>query len=232
MSHPKLAALHNQLIDGLDFCGKAYAIFDEIANSSDGAHQLRGKGRPKKLVEEVFPICRYIQTFYTSGRHIVVRWLDDNQPYDAKVEFWGAQVDLGLWPESGTLEVTQAVHHNAYLMRELLDTQGGAFGLEGIRMSKESGIRTVTTEPTSYTNHSYIEDMCHIILTAIKPKAEKLAKGRYPSDTTLIVDCDLVILFFPDDWAQLIAKVKSQLPPHQFVRIFLTAQSEGYCTSL
>jgi hypothetical protein len=234
MARPVLEAFNDKFIDGLIFCRMAYAHFDEIARSPGGDQILRKRERPeKKLLEEIFPICRYIQTFYGPDQYISVRWVDGAQPFDAKVETTGAMVDHGMWPKHGTLEVTQAVHKNEYLMRELLITKGGGFGLDGISVSKtKSGEREIKSEPVCYTNQSYIDDMCLIIRNAISAKVAKLSNGDYPDDTTLIVDCSLMTLFLQSEWDTLISKVKKDLPPHEFVRIFLTSSSGGYFTTL
>jgi hypothetical protein len=48
-------------------------------------------------------------------------------------------------PEAGHLEVTCAVHPNDYLVRELLDRGGVAFGAEGVHRDKSA--RTIRSEP-------------------------------------------------------------------------------------
>ena len=191
------------------------------------------KGPVKQLLEELLPICRYIHAYYGPGQYISVRWMNGNQAYDAKVEASGRMVDHEMWPHHGTLEITQAVHKNEYLMRELLNSEGGGFGLDGISARKgKRGARKIDSEPTSHTNQSYIADMCIIILDAIKPKIAKLEKGDYPADTTLIVDCSLTTIFLQDEWDRLVKMVKKDLPSNEFVRVCLVAHSAGYFVSL
>jgi hypothetical protein len=232
--HPELEAFHDKLLEGLEFCRLAYSRFDEIASQPNGAQVLRNRERPvKKLLEELFPICRFIQTFYGPGQYISVRWVDGEQSFDAKVETTGEMVNHGMWPSKGTLEVTQAVHENEHLMSELLNTKGGGFGLDGLKPGKgKRGAREIESKPTSYRNQSYIDDMCAIVLKAIAAKVVKLENGDYPEDTTLIVDCELTTIFLPSEWEKLLAMVRADLSPNGFVRIFVTANSGGYFATL
>jgi hypothetical protein len=225
-----LEAFHDKLLDGLDFCRLAYSYFDEIAGRPNGGHVLRErKGPIKQLIEELLPICRYVQTFYGPGQYISVRWMHGNQAFDAKVKTIGALVDHGMWPSNGTLEVTQAVHENEHLLRELLNTKGGGFGLDGLSAGKgKRGEREILSEPTSYNNQSYINDMCAIVLKAIEAKIAKMKNGEYPEDTTLIVDCVLMTIFLPDEWEKLVLMVKANLSTRSFRQIFLTAGTYRY----
>jgi hypothetical protein len=67
-----LADFDNHLMNGLDFCKKAYSLFEEIRMSPNGVETLRlRKGRlEKKLLEELLPIARYIQARYSHGRQL------------------------------------------------------------------------------------------------------------------------------------------------------------------
>ena len=106
--------------------------------SDDGVEKLRSRQRPeKKLLEELFPICRYIQAHYGPGLYMSVRWVDGNQGYDAQICSTGAVVEAAAWPATGHLEVTQAVHPKEHLMRELLRTEGSGFSVEGLSVGKD-----------------------------------------------------------------------------------------------
>lgn len=232
--HARLEVFHDRLLDGLEFCRLAYSFFDETASHPDDGYMLRErKGPVKQLIEELLPICRYIQTFYGPGQYISVRWVHGNQPFDAKVETTGKMVDHGMWPSNGTLEITQAVHENEHLMREVLNTKGGGFGLDGLSAGKgKRGAREIESVATSYTNQSYINDMSAIILKAIDAKVAKLEKGDYPEDTTLIVDCSLTTIFLSNEWERLIEMVRAASPTNKFNQIFLTAASGRYTATL
>lgn len=228
----ELELIHDKLLDGLEFCRLTYEIFENVASESNGGHVLRERrGYIKQLIEELLPLCRYIQTFYGPGRYISIRWTYGSQSFDAKFEAKGVAVDHGMWPKNGTIEITQAAHKNDYLMRQLLNEEGGGFGMEGISVVKEKGgLRKIISEPTSYHNQSYINDMAKIILDIVNAKINKLRKGVYPSDTTLIVGCSLFTVFFPSEWQKLIELVKIDLPKNDFAHIFLT-DNEGYHSS-
>jgi len=82
-----LGDFDNHLMNGLDFCKKAYGLFEEIRRTPNGIERLRlRKGRlEKKLIEELLPIARYIQARYSHRRQIKVRWIDGKQNYDARL---------------------------------------------------------------------------------------------------------------------------------------------------
>jgi hypothetical protein len=44
---------------------------------------------------------------------------------------------------------------------------------------------------------------------------------NYPSDTILIIDCTLSLPYMPDEWDELMACVRSELPKTQFREIYL-----------
>lgn len=233
-SDDELEPFNDKKIDGLEFCRMVYALFDKICREPDGEHVLRERrGAVKKLVEELLPICRYVQTFYGAGQYLSVRWVNGNQSFDAKIEARGLMIDHLMWPQISTIEVTQAMHANEHLMRELLNTKGGGFGLDGLTPGKgKRNSRQIESVPTSYTNQSYIADMCTIIFGAIQAKIVKLEDGDYPEGTTLIVDCSLTTVFLPAEWEQLIEMLTRIVPKNNFERIFLIADSGRYSTTL
>lgn len=231
----ELAPFHEKLLDGLEFCRLAYLLFETVRKEPDGVKALRMRTGPlKQLLGELFPICHYIQTFYSPGQYLSVCWVHGSQSFDAKVHSTGFLVDHGMWPAQGTLEVTQAVHGNEHLMREMLaSTDRGGFGLNGLTKGEgKNGFRTIHSEPTSYTNRSYIGEMSTLIVDAIKAKLSKLEKGVYPGDTTLIVDCVLMTVFLPEEWDELVKIVQRDISPNTFVRIFLTANSGLYSADI
>jgi len=216
LTGPTLSDFDGQLLDGLEFCAKTYALFESIRAGNDGRSHLRmRKGASKKLMEELLPICKYVQNAYRAGRYISVRWFKDNQKFDAEVCQSGAYIDQGLFPAEACLEVTVAVHDKEYLSRELLDTGGVAFGVEGIERDKKT--RKIKSTPVIRTNGDYIDNYCPLLLEQI---AKKVRKG-YPTETTLIVECTLNTFYMPDEWNTLLEKVGAQLPAHKFREIFV-----------
>lgn len=215
MTDDLLAQLDDKLLDGLQFCSIAYAGFESIRNSPEGTSRLRKRLRPeKKLLEEILPICNYVQASYRPGRYISVRWVNGSQQFDAQLVQRGAYVCKNYYPESAFLEVTCSMHANEYLIRELLDTKGFAFGGDGIRRLKNGDIESV---PVSYTNRQFVETDTSQILNRIEEKS----KVTYPNNTILIVDCTLSLQYMPDEWDDLMERVLRGLPKTQFSEIYL-----------
>lgn len=229
MENVDLDTLDGKFIDGLELCKHVYRLFEEVRQSDEGTRKLRERQRPeKRLIEELLPICRYIQAFYGPGLYLSVCWVTGKQ-YDAKVTALGGVVDAGAWPAAGTLEVTQAVHPNEYLMRERLQVEGHAFGLSGLsRTIGADGKRSVESVPTGFSNQSYIDEFTTILLDAINAKISK----NYPEDTTLIVDCTLNTVYHRHEWDELVRRVGEALPQHEFVRIFVCAGAAGFSATI
>lgn len=215
MPSTSLADFDGQLLDGLAFCSGVYELFESIRSSTDGPSRLRRRPSrlEKKLLEELMPICRYVQSSYRPGRYMSIRWLDGSQQYDAELMQRGAYVSHSYYPEFGYLEVTCTMHKNEYLLRELLDTKGEAFGLEGIRRLPSGDIES---KPISYGNREFIHSYAQVVLAQVSKKAAK----RYPENTTLIVECSLNMPYLPDEWGELMSIVQAALPISKFREIF------------
>lgn len=216
MNEVDLSQLNGALIDGLEFCAKTYAIFEYIRRAPDGVNRLRLRttSTEKKLLEELLPICRYIQTYYRAGRYISVRWIDDNQSFDAELHQKGYYIDKGYYPALAHLEVTTAMHENEHWIWKLLSQGGGAFAPEGIQKLKR---KPVQSEPIVFTNTEYVERFVPIIIGQITKKAGI----PYPADTSLIVQCSLNSLYTRDDWDLLVLEVKRQMPNHNFRELLM-----------
>jgi len=210
-----LSQFDDVLIDGLEFCSKVYALFEEIRNSADGATRLRMRptSLEKRLLEELLPICAYIQASYRPGRYMSVRWKDGNQTYDAELIQHGAYVSENYYPPLCHIEVTCTMHRNEYLSRELLESKGGGFGLDGIKRLKSGEIESV---PVGYSNHDFIDSYNDIVRKQIAKKSAM----PYPENTTLIVQCTLNMPYLPNEWEELMARVATELPHSNFREIF------------
>ena len=222
-----LAEFDGQWLDGLSFCAKVYALFEAIRRGSDGPSRFRRRPSKleKKLLEELLPISKYVQASYRPGRYISVRWADGSQRFDAEIKQSGDYVSHNYYPPAGYLEVTCAMHPNEYLSRELLDTTGNAFGLEGIRRLKD---RTIESVPVSYSNREFVEQFAEILRERVAAKAEL----TYPEDTTLIVQCTLNMPYFPDEWGDLMSRVQTSLPSSKFREIYFYDTVCHYSQSL
>jgi hypothetical protein len=225
-----LDPLHDKSLDGLEFARVAFKLFEDVYQLPDDGNTLRERrGDVKPLLEEVLPIARYVLAHYGHGQYMTIRWVRGSQPFDAKVETHGGRVDHGMWPAQGTLEVTTAQHPNEYLMRERLNSEGGAFGLDGLRRVKgPAGAKSVESVPTVHSNFETINAMAGLIVGSIQAKAA----ADYPSDTTLIVNVELNGLYLTEEWLQLTHLVREGCPSHRFVEVFLCAGPGLYSTPL
>lgn len=216
MEATPLAPFDGVLMDGLEFCSKVYELFESIRKTIDGRSRLRRRPThvEKKLLEELLPICKYVQESYRPGRYLSVRWVDGTQSYDAELRQHGAYVEQGVYSETGFLEVTCTMHPNEYLSRELLDTEGFAYGPDGIRRLRNRAIESV---PVVYANGEFIESYAAVVVDQISKKA----LIPYPENTTLIVQCTLNMPYMPDEWEQLISRVRATLPQSRFREIYL-----------
>ena len=99
MSNNPLAQFDGVLLDGLEFCSRVYAHYESVRNADDGPSRLRMRPSrlEKKLLEELLPICKYVQASYRPGRYISVRWVDGDQPYDAELLQRGAYESFDFW---------------------------------------------------------------------------------------------------------------------------------------
>ncbi|MDH3461094.1 MAG: hypothetical protein OEM00_08980 [Burkholderiaceae bacterium] len=99
-----LSVFDGHLFDGLNFCAKVYALFEATVSQPDGIERIRMRSglTEKRLIEELLPICRYVQTYYRLGRYISVRWVNGSQSYDAELHQhgWYGGVGSSLASES------------------------------------------------------------------------------------------------------------------------------------
>ena len=227
MSISPLSQFDGALIDGLKFCAMTYILFEQIRSTENGPSRLRMRATEveKKLIEELLPICKFVQAKYRAGRYISVRWVNGSQQFDAEVVQSGAHVQQGHFPASAFLEATCVMHPNDYLSRELLDTKGRAFGLDGISRLKN---REIESKPIIRRNHEFIQSYSKLVLKQIGKKAGI----KYPHETTLIVQCSLNTLYTPEEWEVLVAEIRSGQPEHQFREIFMYDAVSEYSCSL
>ena len=212
-------------LDGLDFCSRVYRLHERLMQRPNVTTRLRLRPTAfeKKLIEELQPLCRYIQTYYGPGRHLSVRWSSGNQSWDAEYLQRGAIIDHCNLPRSGYIEITTAMHANAHLQRERLESHGFAYGLDGLSRggSKRKG-KPIESVPVVMNDASTIAAMAALIIRSIDDKA-----GRYPDNASLIVECTLNTLYEEHHWQDLLASIADALPEHGFNGIFLCSASCG-----
>ena len=217
----ELEDFHDKVLDGLAFCSKTYELFEEISRSPGGASilRLRQTRLAKKLIEELLPISRYVQCRYRTGLYIGVRWLNGAQPFDAELTLSGGYVDLGYFPRSLRVEVTQAMHVNDYLSRQMLDREGFVFGMEGIRRLNRPGEKNgeIRSAPIVRDGKDFVLRFAELVLEAISKKALK----KYSEDTILIVECQLDTIYMDDEWELLLEIVGRRIPLNGFREIYI-----------
>ena len=193
----------------------------------DGRNRLRLRATPadKRLLEELLPICRYVQTYYRPGRYISVRWINGSQSFDAELHQTGDYIAKGYYPALAYLEATSAMHENEHWIWKLLSQGKPAFAPDGISKLRR---KPVQSEPVVFTNTEHVEAFVPIVLAQISKKA----KIAYPADTSLVVQCSLNSLYTPDDWMLLVAEVRRQLPPHAFREILMFDGTTEMATSI
>lgn len=212
-----LSTFDGRLLDGLNFCGKVYELFNQTRASADGVANLRLRPTKleKRLIEELIPLSRYVQARYREGRRIRVRWLSGSQPYDAILLLSGVFVEKGFSPKKLVIEVTTSVHQNEHLAREMLHKQGHTFGVKGISRDKKS--RAIVSTPYVTTNNERETDLATQIIDRIKSKSKK----GYTPGTVLIVYCVLNGVTLQDEWDEAVKRVTQADVHHAFKEVFL-----------
>jgi hypothetical protein len=223
-----LSTFDGQLLDGLDFCGKVYDLFDQVRDGPDGISKLRLRltKTEKRLIEELIPIARYMQARYREGRRIKVSWFSGSQPYDAILWSSGALVEQGAAPKKFFLEVTTSVHQNEHFVRRLLHERGGSFGVKGISKDEKTG--EIVSKPHVHTNDELATDLAGQILERLKSKRGK----HYPSETVLIINCVPNSLILDSEWNDAIEQVTKAQARQPFREVFLIETVRSLSTTL
>jgi hypothetical protein len=211
-----LSTFDDQLLDGLEFCARAYELFDQVRGGPDGVERLRLRRTKleKRLIEELLPIARYVQARYREGRRIKVRWLSGSQPFDAVVWSSGLYVTHRMAPRRLVVEVTTSVHPNGYLVRKLLHERGGSFGVKGISRNLKTG--DVVSVPHVHTNGEIATDLADQIIERIAGKAAK----PYPPGLALIIQCETDSLIV-DEWDAALERVRQAGKHRGFREVFI-----------
>jgi hypothetical protein len=208
-------------MDGLEFCRKVYAFFEQIKAGTDGTARLRLRPAKaeKRLIEELIPLARYVQARYREGRRIRVRWFSGSQSFDGWLLSAGAIVDRGLAPKRVCVEITAAVHQNDHLMRQALQEQRTVFGVK--RISRDKKTRAIVSEPYVFTPAERAADLAAQIIARIQDKS---AKG-YPPNTVLVIYCVLLGVTYEDEWKDAVERVEQAQAHRAFGEVFLVETS-------
>ncbi|MBI1891756.1 MAG: hypothetical protein HYS18_13995 [Burkholderiales bacterium] len=227
MKIPNLEDLDGTLLDGLDFCRAAYALFESVRSTPEGIERLRLRSglTEKRLLEELLPICRYVQTYYRPGRYISVRWINGSQSYDAELHQRGEYISQGYYEPLTYLEATCAMHENEHWIWKLLNQGRPAYAPEGIHKEKR---KSVESEPVVFSNFEHVSSFTPFVVAQIQKKAAI----AYPESTSLVVQCHLNSLYTPDEWRQLIVDVESKLSTIPFREVLLYDGTTERATAL
>jgi hypothetical protein len=223
-----LSTFDSQLLDGLDFCRKVYDLFDQLSGEPNGIAKLRLRPTKieKRLIEELIPIARYVQTRYQEGRRIKVRWFSGSQPYDAILWSSGTLVEHRAAPKKLFVEVTTSVHQNEHLARRLLHERGGSFGVKGISRDKKTGY--IISKPHVHTKDELATDLADQIVERLRSKSDK----QYPPGTVLVVNCVPNGLILDSEWNDAIERVTKAQVHLAFREVFLLEMVMSHSTTL
>jgi len=202
-------------MDGLEFCKVAFEILEEMKAESEGVKRLRANKTPsaKKLMEEVLPLANFIQDQYTAGRHLRVTWFGRDQPGDALIRVEGSNAEHDHLPREQTVEVTCVRHESLHLAYENLNTQGWSDAPEALARQKGK----IVANPEARSKYEAICDLARRVVCRIVEKAAK----KYPSDTTLVVECHVTTILSRDEWVEVCRLVEGSLPAYPFIRILV-----------
>jgi hypothetical protein len=216
MNDTLLRSLDGCLLDGLEFCRRTYDLFETVRAKPDGIDRLRLRAgvTEKRLLEELLPICRYVQTYYRAGRYINVRWVNGSQSYDAELEQRGEYINQGYYAPQAYLEATCVMHANEHWIWNLLSEGKGAFAPEGITKERKQPVQSV---PVGFTNLEHVESFAPLVLSQIRKKAEI----PYPEQTSLVVQCSLNSLYTAAEWQALVQAVQQELRDVPFTEVLL-----------
>jgi hypothetical protein len=204
-------------MDGLSFCRRVYAMFDQIRADKGGIERLRmlASKTEKRLSEELIPLAHFIQSRYREGYRLKVRWRAGNQSYDAKILASGVLVDQAFRPKELTVEITTAVHEKEHLVREHINAGEVSFGPKSMSRDKVTG-KTVSVAEVNRRDETPRELAAQILIAL-----EKKKKKKYPRKTVLIIDCIPNLLLDESEWQDALVIVKREMGDHKFGEIVL-----------
>src|SRR5690606_10430595 len=191
-----LSTFDGRLMDGLRFCGRVYDLLDQTRREADGITRLRLRTTTldKRLIEELIPLARFVQSRYREGRRITVRWFAGSQPFDAVLCVEGDLVTHGMARRTQLVEITTSIYSKDYPTRQELEESGMTWGAKKISRNKRT--RRIVSEPYVYSNDECATDLADQILLRLKEKTTK----NYPPGTILIVNCESDGLLLQDEW--------------------------------
>jgi hypothetical protein len=215
-------------MDGLSFCRRVYAMFDQIRTDKGGIERLRmlASKTEKRLSEELIPLAHFIQARYREGYRLKVRWRAGYQSYDAKILASGVLVDQALRPKELTVEITGAMHEKEHLVREHVNAGEVSFGANSMSRDKTTG-KTISVARANPRDETPLE-LAGQILKALKKKIGR----KYPRKTVLIINCIPTILLDESEWQDVLVIVRQEKIEHKFWEVVLIERRGNRVTIL
>lgn len=209
MSIKGLENLDGIPLDGLEFCARAYAVFDAIRNAPGGVSELRLRSTTcaKRLMEEILPIAFYTQSLHGPAMRLTVTWHGGNQNYDAFIQCGGIKPTHGGVRKRYYLEVTTSGHPNDYLVRENLDRTGGSFGPRETKRDPKT--KKIVSVPSVY---SYGECESEVVKFVEKEigKKRRTRNKPYPPNTILLVQCTIFSIVEDGEWGAIVNQLNGR----------------------
>lgn len=208
--------LDGKVFDGLVFAGISIKGIEKIILADSNArYRLNRKGNYKRILEEIFPITRYILSKYSLAMQMKVEWKNGNQPYDAIIYCRGQRVNDGIINNKSYLEVTTIQHKNDYLVREELLEKGISNG--PIEICRDPKTKEVISEITVQNGYDWIDELIEVLIDGYRKKEAK----KYASNTILIIACYPMQPFAQDEWEHFIKNIKSRIFPSTFEIVYI-----------
>ena len=203
-TQPDLSALDDKLLDGLEFCSKAYDLFDRVRAQPDALERIRIREDvvEKKLFEELLPIAHYVQRQYRAGDRFQIQWSSGPQPYDAILFSPQSMVDEAGKPEKIIIEATSALHPNDHVSRRVGHEDGLSWGPRSVEKDPKTGKQTTKAVALGYLENS--SELAGFIVRMLEKKSAK----NYPLETVLVINCTTFGIMYDDEWKATVEMVE------------------------
>ena len=216
-TQPDLSALDDKLLDGLEFCSKAYDLFDLVMAQPDALERIRIREDvvEKKLVEELLPIAHYVQHQYRAGNRFQIQWSNGSQPYDAILFSPQSMVEKAGKPEKIMIEATSALHPNDHVSRRVGHEDGLSWGPRSVEKDPKTGKKTTKAVALGHLENS--SELAGFIIRMLEKKNAK----NYPLETVLVINCTTFGIMYDDEWKATVEMVEKTNLHKNFREVYL-----------
>lgn len=222
MNVKTLKSIDGVPLDGLEFCARAFSLFDSIYEAPGGKSELRLRSsvRSKRLMEEILPIAAYVQAIHSPALRLIVTWRNGNQRYDAHIRCVGKRAALGEVRKQYFLEVTTSGHENDYLVRENVDSTGGSFAPRNTKRDRKS--KQIISVPSVYSNDERERETVEHVDRIVAKKRLK----PYQAPTVLLVQCSIFSIIGSDEWGAIVESLKRGRDYGPFKEVYILEPNE------